>query len=92
MLAAPLVRCAVGGGCARRESEELAIVVLGPRALPESGCRGVLAPVLEVEMGGTRLAALGWRSEGSGGSEEIVPSFWRSRILRSRRLMWRSSC
>ncbi len=70
---------------------ELAIVVPPGPALPERGFRGVLAPVLEAETGRTRLAALGWRREGRGGSEDMVPSFWRSRILRSRRLMCRSS-
>ncbi len=80
------VRWPVGGGWARRARPELAIVVEGP-ALPERGFRGVLAPVVDAEMGGTRFAELGCRREGRGGSADIVPSFWRSRILRSRRLM-----
>lgn len=76
-------------GCARRERDELAMVVEGPMMLPESGLSGVLAPVLEEEnaLGGTRLAELACKREGRGGSFDMVPSFWRSRILRSRRLM-----
>jgi len=90
MMLGEAVRWPVGGGWARRVIVLLAIVVEGPTLL-ERGFKGVLAPVLEVEMGGTRLAELGWRREGRGGSAEMVPSFWRSRILRSRRLMCRSS-
>lgn len=73
--------------------EVLAMVVEGPTALPERGWRGVEAPVeVVVERGGRRV----WREEfvrreGSWGSMEMEPSFWRSRILRSRRLIWRSS-
>ena len=68
----------------------LAIVVEGP-ALPGSAFRGVDAPVVEVERGGSLVCILLWfRSEGSWGSGAIEPSFWRSRILKSRRLICRS--
>ena len=77
-------------GWTRRVMGLLAMVVDGP-ALPERGCKGVEAPVVEVERGGSleRLALL--RREGSCGSGWMEPSFWRSRILKSRRLIWRSS-
>ena len=69
----------------------LAIVVEGP-ALPERGCSGVGAPSVLDERGGRRvLRVLLLRSEGSCGSGWMAPSFWRSRILKSRRLIWRSS-
>jgi len=87
-----------GDGCrpdagwpARRAMALLAMVVEGP-ALPERGCRGVEAPVVEVERGGRRvLRLLLLRREGSCGSGWMEPSFWRSRILKSRRLICRSS-
>ena len=69
--------------------ELFAIVVEGP-ALPDRGCRGVGPPVALVERGGRRVVLL-LRSVGSCGSGWIAPSFWRSRILKSRRLIWRSS-
>ena len=65
------------------------MVVEGP-ALPGSGCGGVEAPVVEVEREGRRCVLL-CRREGSCGSMEMDPSFWRSRILMSRRLICRSS-
>lgn len=77
-------------GWTRRVMGLLAMVVEGPAALPERGCRGVDAPVVEVERGGrrvVRLAVLLFRREGSWGSMAIAPSFWRSRILRSSRLI-----
>lgn len=66
------------------------MVVEGP-ALPDRGFSGVLALVVEVEMGGRRLPTVGLIREGSVGSMAMVPSFWRSRIFRSRRLICRSS-
>lgn len=76
-------------GWTRRVRGLLAMVVEGPAALPERGCRGVDAPVVEVERGGRRVLRLAvlLRREGSCGSMAIAPSFWRSRILRSRRLI-----
>lgn len=69
----------------------LAIVVEGP-ALPERGCSGVGAPVMVDERVGRRVdRVLLLRREGSCGSGWMAPSFWRSRILKSRRLIWRSS-
>lgn len=78
-------------GCTRRVMGLLAMVVEGP-ALPERGCRGVEAPVVEAERGGSRVERdVLFNKEGSWGSGWIAPSFWRSRILKSRRLIWRSS-
>ena len=68
-----------------------AIVVEGP-ALPERGCRGVEAPVVVPEKLGRRVEReVLVRREGSWGSGAMAPSFCRSRILKSRRLIWRSS-
>ena len=70
-----------------------AIVVEGP-ALPERGCRGVPDPVVlvVVEARGVKRGRLVvCRREGREGSGGRAPSFWRSRILKSRRLIWRSS-
>ena len=69
--------------------ELLAMVVEGP-ALPDRGCRGVGPPLAFVERGGRRVVLL-LRSVGSCGSGWMAPSFWRSRILKSSRLIWRSS-
>ena len=67
------------------------MVVEGP-ALPERGFSGVGPPVVVDVSGGRRvLRTLLLRSEGSCGSGWMAPSFWRSRILKSRRLIWRSS-
>lgn len=67
------------------------MVVEGP-ALPERGFSGVGPPVVVDVRGGRRvLRMLLLRSEGSWGSGWMAPSFWRSRILKSRRLIWRSS-
>ena len=76
-------------GWTRREIELFAIVVEGP-ALPDRGCRGVGPPLALAESGGRRVVLL-LRSVGSCGSGWMAPSFWRSRILKSRRLIWRSS-
>jgi len=74
----------------RRAMGLLAMVVEGP-ALPERGCKGVEAPVVDVERGGRRVVRLLLlRREGSCGSGWMEPSFWRSRILKSRRLICRS--
>ncbi len=74
-------------GCTRRVIELLAMVVEGP-ALPERGCKGVEAPVAEAESGGRRVEReVLFRREGSWGSGWMAPSFWRSRILKSRRLI-----
>jgi len=74
-------------GCTRRVIGLLAMVVEGP-AFPESGCRGVEAPVVEVERGGRRVERdVLFRRDGSCGSGWMAPSFWRSRILKSRRLI-----
>jgi len=82
-------RDVLGLGWTRRARGLLAIVVEGP-ALPDGGWRGVEAPVVEVEREGRRCVLL-WRREGSCGSMAMAPSFWRSRILMSRRLICRSS-
>ena len=82
--------CWEGGPTRRVRRLLLAMVVEGP-ALPDRGFSGVLAPVVEVEMGGRRLPTVGLSREGRVGSMAMVPSFWRSRILRSRRLICRSS-
>lgn len=68
----------------------LAMVVEGP-AFPDRGCRGVGPPVVVDERGGKRVLSVLFRREGSCGSGWMAPSFWRSRILKSRRLIWRSS-
>ena len=68
-----------------------AMVVEGP-ALPERGYKGVDVPVVVVEKFGRRVdREVLLRREGSCGSGAMAPSFWRSRILKSRRLIWRSS-
>jgi hypothetical protein len=74
------------GGCVRRvDGLPVATEVEGP-ALPESGCRGVDAPAVLVERGGGRVERVEvLRRDGSSGSMEMAPSFWRSRILISRR-------
>lgn len=79
-------------GCAKRDRGlPCATVVEGP-AFPESGCRGVELPVWGAESGGGRVVSVDvFRREGSCGSMEMAPSFWRSRILKSRRLICRSS-
>lgn len=82
-------------GCwTRRLRGLLAIVVEGP-ALPERGCNGVDVLDMDVVRGGRRelrvLLLLLLSREGSCGSMAMAPSFWRSRILRSRRLICRSS-
>lgn len=69
----------------------LAMVVLGP-ALPGIGCRAVEVPVVPIENGGGRVLRVEvLRREGSCGSMAMALSFWRSRILKSRRLICRSS-
>ncbi len=80
--------CRPGAGWpTRRAMGSLAIVVEEP-ALPERGCKGVEAPVVDVESGGSRVVRLLLlRREGSCGSGWMEPSFWRSRILKSRRLI-----
>lgn len=81
-------------GCTRRLRGLWAIVVEGPAGLPEWGCRAVDAPPdVDVRRGGRRelRVLLLLRREGSWGSIAMEPSFCRSRILRSRRLIWRSS-
>lgn len=79
------------GWVRRARGLELAIVVEGT-ALLEMGWRGVEVPVVEVERGGRRVLSVEvlLRREGSWGSMAMAPSFWRSRILRSRRLICRS--
>ena len=80
-------------GWTRRVKGLLAMVVEGP-ALPESGFRGVEAPVVLVEPvnGGRRVEReVLCRRDGSCGSGWMAPSFWRSRILKSRRLICLSS-
>lgn len=62
-----------------------------PAVFPDRGWSGVLVPVVVDEVGGTRFALDSRKSDGSIGSNAIVPSFCRSRNLMSRRLMWRST-
>lgn len=62
-------------GCTRRDMGLLAMVVEGP-ALPERGCRGVEAPVVEAERGGSRVESdVLFSREGSWGSGCMAPSF-----------------
>lgn len=60
-------------GWTRRDRGLFAIVVDGP-ALPGTGCRGVEAPVVEVDREGRRCVLL-WSREGSCGSIAMAPSF-----------------
>ncbi len=78
-----------------RATAALAMFGAPPAVLTDTGLRGVLtplAPVLIETAGGTRLDVVSRRREGIDGSRGMEPSCWRSRILVSRRLMWRSSC
>lgn len=76
------------GGCAKRERGFPCAIVVEGTAFPESGCKGVELPVCRAESGGGRVVSVDvFRREGSCGSMEITPSFWRSRILKSRRLI-----
>ena len=77
-------------GWTRRVIGLLAIVVEGP-ALPGMELRGVDTPVVADERGISLVRRLLLLSkEGSCGSGAIEPSFWRSRILKSRRFICRS--
>lgn len=66
-------------------------MVEGP-AFPESGWRAVDGPGCSPASGGGRVVRVDvFKREGSCGSMAMAPSFWRSRILKSRRLICRSS-
>ena len=79
-----LVMRAIAAACARLGAP--------PPWLPETGCNGVLAPVLEDDSGGTRFPGESFNSEGICGSAGMEPSLCRSRSLISSRLTYRSSC
>lgn len=81
------------GATSRERGLLFAIVVEGPVAgglFWRVDARGVDALVEELEREGRRWVD-GLRREGSCGSIDMLPSFWRSRILRSRRLICRSN-
>jgi len=75
-------------GWTRRCRGLFAIVVEAPGGGWE---RGVEAPVVVVEGRRRVCREVLVRREGSCGSGWMAPSFWRSRILKSRRLICRSS-
>jgi hypothetical protein len=62
-----------------------------PPWFPETGCNGVLVPVLVSDDGGTMFPGESRSSEGICGSDGIDPSFCRSRSLMSSRFTWRSN-
>jgi hypothetical protein len=61
-----LVMRAIAAACARFGAP--------PPGLPDTGCSGVLAPVLEDDRGGTRFPGESLNSEGICGSAGIDPS------------------
>lgn len=79
-----LLSRAIAAACARLGAP--------PPWLPDTGCRGVLVPVFDSDVGGTMLPGESLRSDGICGSDGIDPSFCKSRSLISRRFTCRSSC
>jgi hypothetical protein len=63
-----------------------------PPWLPDTGCSGVLAPVLVSDDGGTMFPGESLNNEGICGSDGIDPSFCKSRSLMSSRLTCLSIC